>query len=287
MNTNNKLNKAKKLKNDEFFTRMVDIEKELIHYYPEQFYNKTILLNCNDSLDSNFWKYFYQNFNRLKLKKLIGISYGSYAKAYEYNGKDLKVTDLLFHGLFDSFESIQYLQQADIVITNPPFSLFRDFFKLVMSYNKKFLVIGPYMAVKYKHVFPYIKDKKIWLGVNIVEYFETSKSNKQRAFGCWFTNLEHDYTPEKLVLTKNYSPKEYPKFDNYDAINVKKVADIPKNYYDEIGVSVRFLLKWNPKQFELLGQLNSTVVDNYNFGQAIVNGKSEWVRFIIKRKFML
>ena len=271
--SNNRLFLAKKIKNNEFFTRNVDIQKE-IKYYQKNFENKVVLCNCNDGLNSEFWKYFYNNFNKLKLKKLIAISYGDNATVFEYDGNDIIMTKLNNNGSFKSFESIQYLRQSDIVVTNPPFSKFREFINLLIDFNKKFLIIGHLTAIVHNNTFNYFKENKIWLGYNIDMHFRKNNILKSSVPCLWYTNLNHNYTPPPLLLTKKYSPKKYPKYDNYNAINVNKTKDIPKDYYDDMGVPISFIYKWNPDQFKLVDTL---IPKNYK------GNKSFW-RLIIKRK---
>ncbi len=310
---NRNLHKANAAKNDEFYTQLVDIEKELKHY-KEQFQGKVVYCNCDDPFESNFFKYFAANFNALKLKKLITTSYvkspivGGQLPLFEVEGlkpsgkepfkieiKEVPDTDsdgaidlddvkyLLKHdkntatplhgnGDFRSDECIELFKQADVVVTNPPFSLFREYVAQLMEYNKKFLIIGNVNAITYKEFFKLIKDNKVWLGASIhsgdrefrvpdnypleaAGYRVDENGNKYiRVKGVrWFTNLDYKERHEKLVLYKKYLPEEYPKYDNYDAINVDKTSDIPGDYGESMGVPITFLDKYNPEQFEILG----------------------------------
>ena len=254
------LHKAKAVKDNEFFTLAVDIQKELQHYW-KHFKNKIILLNCNDNEDSEFWKYFKALFNVIKLKKLVAISYGPYAKVFIYDGVNIKTKKLLWYGDFDTAEAIQYLLQADIVVTNPPFSLLQNYIDQLIMFNKKFLIIIPFNSVSYLNIFKLFVKKKIWLGVTRSSMcFNIGNDNIKAVFTTWITNLNHNYIPPPLLLTKKYDPKKYPKYVNYNAINVDKIKDIPKDYYGLMGVPVTFLLKWNPDQFNILTGLYS---DNY------------------------
>ena len=268
MAKNSNLSKAKTAKNDEFYTQMTDVEKELKHY-KEHFKDKTILCNCDDPVHSAFWKYFHLNFNHLGLKKLISTHYLAQQfkwdlnaeKPYvmEYTGEndnDVTVgtkTYLKGDGDFRSAECIEFLKESDIVVTNPPFSLFREFVAILMKYEKKFIIIGNKNAITYKEFFPLLRDNKVWIGYNSVEKF-IQPDNKIKKFGNigWFTNLDIKKKHEKLVLWKNYNPEEFPKYDNYDAINVDKTSDIPIDYKGVMGVPITFLDKYNPEQFEII-----------------------------------
>ena len=268
MAKNSNLSKAKTAKNDEFYTQMTDVEKELKHY-KEHFKDKTILCNCDDPVHSAFWKYFHLNFNHLGLKKLISTHYLAQQfkwdlnaeKPYvmEYTGEndnDVNVgtkTYLKGDGDFRSAECIEFLKESDIVVTNPPFSLFREFVAILMKYEKKFIIIGNKNAITYKEFFPLLRDNKVWIGYNSVEKF-IQPDNKIKKFGNigWFTNLDIKKKHEKLVLWKNYNPEEFPKYDNYDAINVDKTSDIPIDYKGVMGVPITFLNKYNPEQFEII-----------------------------------
>lgn len=306
---NKNLNAAKEAKKDEFYTQLADIENELKHYR-QHFRGKTILCNCDDPYESNFFKYFANNFNAFGLKKLIATCYnGSPVQGSElmldfgdfqdepkkiaYKVEITEVTDmngdgridladvrhliqndknvlstLRENGDFRSKECIELLKEADIVVTNPPFSLFREYVAQLMAYEKKFLIIGNQNAVSYKEVFPLLQNDKIWLGIcagaqkfAVPNNYEKDNiyigddGKKYAKFGniCWFTNLDHKKRHEELILFHKYSPEEYPKYDNYDAIDVGKTAEIPVDYDGVMGVPITFLDKYNPEQFEIVG----------------------------------
>jgi hypothetical protein len=259
------LNRAKKLKNDEFYTQIKDIENE-VPYYAEYFKGATVYCNCDDPVYSMFYTYFAQRFESLGLKKLIVTHYSPGGRSYKleitgyinWEGKidklDTVINPITGNGDFRNPECVVLLQEADIVVTNPPFSLFREYVSQLVQYDKKFLIIGNSNAIVYKNVFPLIKDDKVWLGVTYPKRF-IQPDGTIKSFGniCWFTNLRHCKRNEELVLHKRYTPEEYLKYDNYDAINVNKVKDIPYDYYGCIGVPITFLYKWNPNQFDIIG----------------------------------
>ena len=272
---NRSLVAAKVTKQDEFYTQLSDIEKEL-RYYTKLFKNKTVLCNCDDPKVSNFFHYFSHNFERLKLKKLTTTSYkncdadlfskhtaerGIYLE-YEGDKNDNRVPDpdeigihmLKGDGDFRSEECVTLLKQADIVITNPPFSLFREYVEQLIEHKKKFLVIGNINAISYKKCFDLIKKNKMWLGYNCARHFSRPDGSMfESARSFWFTNLDIAKRHEDLILYKTYRRKEYPKYDNYDAIEVSKGEDIPCDYDGAMGVPLTFLDKHNPDQFEILG----------------------------------
>ena len=282
MSKNINLSNAKKNKNDEFFTRLTDIEKELMHY-KDMFVGKTIYCNCDDPVKSNFVQWFYMRFNILHLKRIIvtaynsvgcGLYWDSYFATVDPKSIDISkeiekdVRKLNGDGDFRSDECIDLLKQADIVVTNPPFSLFREYVAQLMEYDKKFIIVGNQNAIACKEIFPLIKDNKMGLGYGFAggagyfintEYtdYAVANSHKEgmiRVSGVvWYTNLDIKKHHEDLVLYKHYNPEEYPKYDNYDAINVDKTCDIPDDYDDIMGVPITFLDKYNPKQFEILG----------------------------------
>lgn len=298
---NKNLNKAKEAKKDEFYTQLSDINNELRHYR-EHFRGKTVLCNCDDPRVSNFFKYFAYNFEFLGLKKLITTCYknqnadlfseGKCEKAvyliYEgdKNGnhipddEDIEVLPLKDDGDFRSPECIEFLKEADIVVTNPPFSLFREYIAQLIQYNKKFLIIGHQNAIKYKEIFPLIKENKLWLGVgsNLSLIYKSPYTNdleanrkfvKSKGYDptqnyikvpgiAWFTNLEHKKRHEDIILYKHYSPEEYPSYENYDAIDVSKISEIPCDYFGEMGVPITFMNKYNPEQFEIVGNTCDT-----------------------------
>lgn len=259
---NANLHKAKTAKNDEFYTQLSDVSKELMHY-KEHFKDKVVFCNCDDPSWSAFWKYFHLNFSHLGLKKLISTHYDREKPTYkmEYEGgndNDVEVgtiTPLEGNGDFRNAECIELLKQADIVVTNPPFSLFREYVAQLMEYEKEFLIIGNKNSITYKEFFPLLKDNKVWIGYESPAEFDTPEGITKKINGLsrWFTNLDIKKRHEKLILWKNYTPEEFPTYDNYDAINVDKVSDIPCDYDGVMGVPITFLDKYNPEQFEIIG----------------------------------
>lgn len=299
--SNSNLHRAAKVKNDEFYTRLVDIENELKHY-KNQFRGKVVYCNCDDPFESNFFKYFAGNFNALGLKRLIATSYRPSPIANTQLGlfgddKTLAVSkgrpkinankliinevdDIDGDGAFDlrdvaeqlkanknnewlplegegdfrSEESIEMLKQADIVVTNPPFSLFREYVSQLIEHKKKFLIIGNDNAISYKDFFDFVKENKVWTGYGKVkEFIQPDGTIKKFGNIGWYTNLDTTKRREMLTLYKKYDSKIYQKYDNYNAIEVSKVSDIPLNYEGVMGVPVTFLDKYNPDQFEILG----------------------------------
>jgi hypothetical protein len=313
MKANQNLTKAKAAKQDEFYTQLTDIEKELKHY-TKHFKGKVVFCNCDDPKVSNFYRYFYLKFEELGLKRLIATCYknddpnsrsrgiSKKAKYLDWDGKgEPKIVNLEGNGDFRSEECIALLKQADIVVTNPPFSLFRDYVAQLVDYGKKFLIVGSMNAITYKEVFKLIKDGKLWQGYKngdmafkVPDYYEAretrywkdERGQKWRSLGntCWFTNLDHKKRHEDLILYKTYNKKEYPKYDNYDAINVDKTKDIPIDYEGVMGVPITFLDKFNPNQFEIIGQMVTTKVDEFNYGYPYVKGKKIYARILIKRR---
>lgn len=255
------LRKAKDAKNDEFYTQLTDVSKELMHYKPH-FKNKTIFCNCDDPTWSAFWKYFHLNFSALGLKKLISTHYDKNEPTYkmEYVGgddNDIEVgtkTPLEGNGDFRNQECLDLLDEADIVVTNPPFSLAREYLACLVEHGKKFLIVGDMNWITYKEVFPLLKSNSIWLGnCSVKEFVQPDGTIKKFGNKLWFTNLDHEKRHEKLILWKNYSPEEYPTYDNYDAIEVSKITDLPVDYDGVMGVPITYLDKHNPDQFEILG----------------------------------
>ena len=341
------LRNAKKNKNDEFYTQLSDIEKEMRHY-KDFFEDKVVYCNCDDPFESNFFKYFAAHFNTLKLKKLISVSYANSPvvgtevslfndegvecminskRAYKVVMSDLKdvtgdgrtdlndVKEIIKHrirylkgdGDFRSEESIELLKEADIVVTNPPFSLFRDFVAQLIEYDKKFIIIGNQNAITYKEIFPLLKYNKVWLGYgfkgnvgffinNHYEDYAVSSQHKEgmiRVSGVmWYTNLDIQKRHETLDLYKKYNPEEYPQYDNYDAIEVNKTAEIPYDYDGVMGVPITFMDKYSPDQFEILGATesegkgvsNGIWYEDSKVAQAMVNGKKVYKRIFISRK---
>ncbi len=287
------IDKAKEAKKDEFYTQLDDINNELKHYR-EHFRGKTVLCNCDDPRISNFFTYFAYNFEFLGLKKLITTCYknqnvdlfsqnqSEQAVYLIYEGdkngnhtpdaNEIGVMPLKGDGDFRSKECIELLKEADIVVTNPPFSLFREYVAQLMEYDKEFLIIGNQNALSYKEIFPLIRDNKMWLGASIHSgdrKFWVPEDYELKAAGCgidatgrkfirvkgvrWFTNLDYKERHEDLILYKNYTPDLYPKYENYDAINVNKTEDIPCDYEGIMGVPITFMDKYNPDQFEIIG----------------------------------
>lgn len=259
-NINANLHKAKNIKNDEFYTQLADVSKEMKHY-KKHFKDKIIFCNCDDPTWSAFWEYFHINFTELGLKKLISTHYDKEKATYkmEYIGGDdgnIKagvITSLEGNGDFRSQECIDTLDEADIVVTNPPFSLFREYVTVLIKHNKKFLIIGSQNAITYKEFFPLLRDDKVWIGCNNVKEFRKPDGSIKK-FGniCWYTNLDIAKRHEKIALWKNYAPEEYPRYDNYDAINIDKITNIPVDYDGAMGVPITFLGKYNPDQFEIV-----------------------------------
>ncbi len=335
---NKNLNSARKAKKDEFYTQISDIEKELLHYWAH-FRGKTVLCNCDDPYESNFFKYFALNFNQLGLKKLICTCYNgspvqgteliTFFKEFDEEPKkvaykveitevkdmngdgavdlsdvkillqnDKNVMSLLETGDFRSKECVDLLKEADLVVTNPPFSLFREYLMLLINYNKEFVIIGNVNAISYKEVFPLIKSEKVWLGPSITSgdrKFNVPDDYPLNAAGCgidqdgkrfikvkgvrWFTNLDHKKRHEKLDLVCKYSPEEYPHYDNYDAIEVSKTANIPCDYEGIMGVPITFLDKYNPEQFEIVRFRKGD-----DGRDLCVNGKCPYFRILIRNK---
>ena len=342
MSKNTNLHKAKEAKNDEFYTQLNDIEKELNHY-KDHFKGKVVYCNCDDCFESNFFKYFALNFKHLGLKKLITTCYSpspvahkevnlfnfddtteeeSVSKAYkiEIEETDIPTTDgwnlqnveeltrkhatlLKGEGDFRSEECISLLKESDIVVTNPPFSLFREYVAQLVEYGKKFIILGNMNAITYKEIFPLIKENKLWIGYgfNMSLVYKTVYENKleaNRKFvesegynpndnyikvpSCsWFTNLDIKKRHEDLILYRNYNEKDYPKYDNYDAINVDKVSEIPCDYDGVMGVPITFLDKFNPSQFEIVLFPNRWQMSGHD--RTTINGNLTYARLFIKK----
>ena len=359
------LTSARVGRNDEFYTQLPDIEKEL-RYYKQHFQGKVVFCNCDDPYESNFFKYFALNFNALGLKKLIATCYnGSPVSGNEllldfgdtiddpkkiaYKVEITEVTDvngdgainladiaylmqndknvisiLKGNGDFRSQECIELLKEADIVVTNPPFSLFRDYVAQLFKYEKKFIVLGNMNAVTFREIFPLIRNNKMWTGngFNLSMVFKTTYPNKLEANRqyvrnkgynpddnfvktpaiAWYTNLDIQKRHEDLILFKRYTPEEYPKYDNYEAIEVGKVTDIPMDYMGAMGVPITFLDKYNPDQFEILwiacgnsyANAPKEILEELKFdpnvkyggglGTPVLNGKATYARILIRRK---
>ncbi len=291
--SNLNLHKARSAKNDEFYTLYQDIEKELAHYLPH-FKGKTVYLNCDNPIHSQFWAYFSTNFQKLELKELIATHYITQnptvfdtkpipkPNIYKQTPKGIKKGFLKGDGDFRSKECKDILAKSDIVVTNPPFSLFREFFNTVTSMGKQFLVLGPLHALSYVDVFPKTLSYEVWLGHSFGEigFLTPSKRHKKMAHISWFTNIGRYPTRPWLNLTALYNPSEHQKYDNYNARNVKEVSAIPKNYFGKIGVPITYMVKHNPNQFEILG---SSRGHRTSFCDLFLNGKRVYVRIFIRR----
>lgn len=330
-NTNKKLKKAKEAKKDEFYTRLEDIENQLKHYR-KYFKGKTVLCNCDDPRISNFFTYFSYNFDSLGLKRLITTCYKNQQRDLfsqhdtesaiwlEYNGdkngnavpdpNEIGINNFTGNGDFRSPECVRLLRKANIVVTNPPFSLFREYVAQLIKYKKKFIIIGNINALSYKDIFPLIKNNKIWLGYpfeNGDAYFYIPDGADTSQYGkgvydpvtnrvhfrncCWFTNLDIPKRHEDRDLYKTYTPKDYPTYDNYDAIEVSKVRSIPCDYDGAMGVPVSFLNDYNPDQFEIIGadfELAGPITIKgkckKNPQRFYVKGKRKYPRILIRNK---
>ena len=356
MAKNKNLNNAARAKKDEFYTQIVDIENELRHYQ-KFFAGKTVLCNCDDPYESDFFKYFTIYFNQLGLKKLIATCYAGspivqteldffgtpnenlnfdkkksairfdVSEVRDWNGDgatdllDVKllletnkncVTYLEGDGDFRSRECIAALKEADVVVTNPPFSLFREYVAQLIDYDKKFLIIGNINCITYKEIFPLIMQNKIWLGYRMgrgisgfivpetYELYGTEARIDKRGRRIvstnqclWLTNIDIRKRHENILLYMRYTPEDYPRYDNYDAIEVSKTAEIPKDYFGVMGVPITFLDKYNPDQFEILGHTSSSDLspavellrtDPKNRNRGIINGQQKYDRILIRRK---
>ncbi len=326
---NKNLHQAKNAKKDEFYTQLVDIENELKHYQ-KHFKGKVVYCNCDDPRVSNFFHYFSYNFENLGLKKLITTCYKNQdidlfskhdtekAVYLEYYGdkndnrvpdpEEIGVHHLKGDGDFRSEECIELLKQTDIVVTNPPFSLFQEYVVQLVEYGKQFVIIGNKNAITYKEIFKLIKNNNLWVGNTPMSQdllFDIPKSEadfllsnkkvgssyriidgvvKGRSQSIWFTNLDHKKRHEDIVLYKSYKPEEYPTYDNYDAIEVSKTKEIPMDYKGAMGVPITFLDKYNPEQFEILAKMSTTKIDQFNYGYPYIDGKKTYARILIKNK---
>ena len=346
---NTSLNAAAKAKEDEFYTQLADIERELWHY-KDHFRGKTVLCNCDDPYESNFFKYFALYFNHLGLKRLLATSYvdspiagtqlplfeipriapqdrnkpyrAIVTQVYDKTGGGLdmldvaelfksgenELTTLLENGDFRSRECLEILQEADIVVTNPPFSLFREFVATLMEHKKKFVIIGNQNAISYKEIFPLLQNNKIWLGYHAgdmsftvpdtyepreTRYWQDENGQKWRSLGniTWYTNLDIRKRHEEMILVKKFSPELYPTYDNYEAIEVSNVTSIPYNYDKIMGVPITFLNKYNPDQFEIIGadfDLAGPVIIKGNLKQnpqrMYIKGKRLFSRILIRNR---
>lgn len=362
---NDNVHASRSGKTDEFYTQLSLVESELKHYR-QHFKDKTVLCNCDDPYESNFFKYFAMNFNALGLKKLITTCYATSpvtGKEFEYyvdNGGQLsfipsanntpvqeenerkpykveitEVTDenrdgrvgladveylmrnkkntmtlLDGDGDFRSPECVELLKKSDIVVTNPPFSLFRDYVALLIQHGKQFCIIGNQNALSYREIFPLVKDNKMWLGYNsghfwfkVPDSYEEKKTDfkidetgqKWRRMGniCWYTNMDIEKRHENMTLFRNYTADNYPIYDNYNAIEVGRTADIPCDYYGVMGVPLTFMCQYNPEQFEIVGQTHSgdttpeveaLRTDALHRHGGRINGKEKFARILIRRK---
>lgn len=327
--TNGNLHQAKKAKFDEFYTRFEDVVAELNGYWPD-FEHRTVYCNCDDTGESAFWKYFQANFANMRLNRVIGTHYDwerpSYATVLDWaENADVWRSDPRFanrivvdvvgtdrtvvlttlrlngNGDFRSRESVAFLDMSDIVCTNPPFSLWREFVGQLEEHGKGFLIIGPANALTYKEIFPIIQRNEMWLGRTAPKKFvipaDTERKGvsvdeqgrKVASFGniYWYTNLDHPKRHRPLDLFRRYTPERYPEYDNYSAINVDKVADIPEDYMGPMGVPISFLDKWCPEQFEILDANDyRKPAERERTGgnlRGLVNGREKYMRILIRR----
>lgn len=321
---NKNMHKAKSEKNDEFYTLLTDIEKEM-KYYKNQFRDKVVYCNCDDARESNFFKYFSMNFEHLGLKKLITTSFNANGKGtiliYEgdKNGnkkvddEEIIVEELNGNGDFRSEECLELLAEADIVVTNPPFSLFREYINVLMNFNKKFCVLGNMNAITYSEIFPHIKNGEMWLGrslngskcsfivpesyENQYAWYENGKKYVPINNSMWFTNMENNKQVNVISLIKKYNETDYPKYDNYNAINVSKAKEIPYDYEGVIGVPITTLnylcsdgllhfdtpmRERERSQYKIVGAMTTTKVTEDNFGYPYIKGKKIYARVLIQ-----
>lgn len=345
------LGAARAAKKDEFYTQLTDIEKEM-RYYRKHFQEKTVLCNCDDPFESNFFKYFVLNFNRLGLKKLIATCYsgspiaGQQLSLFDYIDSDDKeenrpykavvttvydktgdggvdmldvaelfksgeneLTELSGNGDFRSEECLALLDEADIVVTNPPFSLFREYVAVLMEHQKHFIIIGNVNAITYKEIFPLLRDNQIWIGASIHSgdrKFYVPDDYPLNAAGCgvdedgrrfirvkgvrWYTNLDLKQRHEEMILVKRYDSVEYSMFDNYDAINIDKTTDIPCDYAGIMGVPITFMDKYSPDQFEIIGLIAGNIRGLAGIESKIgkdgpyINGRLKYGRVLVRNK---
>lgn len=332
-NKNTNLHRAKRCKDDEFYTTYETIENELVHY-TKQFKNKTVLCNCDNPFTSNFPKFFLQNFNVLGLKRLICTSFSPYASVQpslfeSFNDNNSKgyildiskisksdftsetISDFLLsthcvkelngNGDFRSPECINYLKECDIVVTNPPFSLFKEMVSEIIKYNKKFLIIGNQNALTYKEIFPLIQNNLVWTGYQFGEmkfrvpqdseprstrYWVDETGQKWRSLGnaMWLTNLDNERRHENLRLTQCFNPLIHQKYDNYNAIHVRNITEIPFDYTGIMGVPITIINRYNSEQFEIIGEANHGSDSQYDIFKPILNGKEVFKRILIRNK---
>lgn len=302
MAKNVSLNMAKSAKQDEFYTQLKDIEKELV-FYRQHFTDRSVLCNCDDPAISDFWKYFILNFDVLGLRQLVAthIERERNSCALITIPGETRMQRFSGDGDFRSAESVAYLKDADIVVTNPPFSLFREFVELLLEQEKKFLIIGNLNAAKYAEIFPHIMAGRIWFGVNggdmafrVPDWYEPRPTRfwidetgqKWRSMGntYWFTNLDYERRHEPLVLFRNYDPQAYPKLDGYDIINVNRVPDIPVDYSGIMAVPITFLNKHCPEQFKIIGLANHGSDSEWDLLKPVLNGRELYPRVLIQHK---
>ena len=295
------LTNARNQKSDEFYTRLIDIEKELVNY-KEQLNGKVVYCNCDmvdkDGLISNFVRYFVAHFNEFGLKRLIstGFNEGGHGVKFTFDGNNKPtIEELDGDGSCFSDECISILDSVDVVVTNPPFSRFREFINLLVNHDRKFLIIGNINAITCKEVYPLIVEHKVWFGLsnfnggmyfNVPEEYEFNEGydfNKEidgkkcmrLSSVCWYTNMDNDDKRGFIPLTKTYNPDDYKKYDNYDAIEVSRFPNIPMDYDGVMGVPITILGKFNPKQFKLIG---------LTIPRAKLNGKTLYARLLIKNR---
>ena len=305
MSKSSELTNARIGKKDEFYTQYEDIEKEM-EYHKDSFKDKIVYCNCDDPTWSAFWNYFHKNFKVLSLKKLISTHYEKDGASYKmvYKGGDDenintgKITILEGNGGFQTEECIAILDETDIIVSNPPFSLFRDYVDILIGHNKKFLILGNMNALTYKNIFPLFRDNKMWYGASIHSgdrKFIVPDDYPLTASGCgvdengqkyvkvkgirWFTNIDYSTRYVDLSLNRTYSAENYPKYENCDAINVDKYKDIPYDYDGVMGVPITFIDHYNPRQFKILGLDKDFTSDKK---RGIINGKQLYARVFIK-----
>ncbi len=338
-NKNRNLQTAKNTKDDEFYTTYETVASEVMHY-TSQFAGKIVLCNCDDPFESNFCKYFLKNFNVLGIRRLICTSYcssevvGTQMSLFDNERRALKkgsgyvldvekfsdtvgeipdkeiaeflqtanvIKKLTGDGDFRSNECIEYLKICDIVVTNPPFSLFKEIVMEIMKYHKKFLIIGNQNALTYKEIFPLIQNNEVWTGYRFGEmkfrvpeyslprkyrYWVDESGQKWRSLGnaMWLTNIDNDRRHEFIAMTKTYTPAEYPKYDNYDAINIKTIRDIPYDYYGIMGVPITIVNRYNSEQFEIIGEANHGSDNEFDLFKPTIDGKEIFKRILIRRR---
>lgn len=331
-NRNQQLTSARAARKDEFYTQLVDIEREM-RYYRHDFKGKVVYCNCDDPFVSAFFEYFAKNFEHFGLKKLVTTCFKSRqidafskndsdrAIKLEYSGgasnnlptpDDIGITTLDGDGDFRSRECLDILEDADVVVTNPPFSLFKEYVGQLASLGKKFIVIGHQNAITYKVIFPLIKDNQMWLGYGfnrnvahfVAPHYEDTASDADHREGLirvsgvmWFTNLDTRKRHEEVILVKRYHGNEsaYPEYDNYHAVEVAKSQDIPMDYAGVMGVPVTFLTKYNPDQFEIVGTsdrggdglINHLYKEHHRRDAPVINGTGVYKRIFIRNRHVV